>query len=187
MCDQVGYAGKIGRLFHGLILGLSLMMPATRASADALDADLLLGGGTIYDGSGEEAVVGDVAVRDGRIVAVGKVAAGKIGRTIDCRGLIIAPGLIDLHTHSDGTISQSGVRPALNYLIQGCTTMGTGYCGGARDVGKFLEDIDTHGAGTNIIHLVGHGTIRRAVLGSSRAAPTAEELEIGRASCRERV
>ena len=46
--------------------------------------------------------------------------------------------MIDLHTHSDGTLAQAGVRPALNYLIQGCTTMCTGNCGGAKDVAKFL-------------------------------------------------
>ncbi|MDY0169083.1 MAG: D-aminoacylase [Thermoguttaceae bacterium] len=175
MCNHVRYT-RIGTLFVGLVLGLSLAIPATQA-AETVDADLLLRGGTLYDGSGEEPVVGDVAVRDGRIVAVGEIAPGSIGRTIDCRGLAVAPGLIDLHTHSDGTLAQASVRPALNYLIQGCTTMCTGNCGGSRDVVKFLEDIDANGAGTNIIHLVGHGTIRRAVLGSSRAEPTAEELE----------
>jgi len=159
------------------IVGLTLAMLAAPAPAEPLDADLLLRGGTIYDGSGAEPVVGDVAVRDGRIVAVGSVTPGKIGRTVDCRGLVVAPGLIDLHTHSDGTLAQPGVRPALNYLLQGCTTMCTGNCGGARDVAKFLSDVDANGAGTNIMHLVGHGTVRRAVLGSERRAPTPEELE----------
>jgi len=177
MCDHVRHAGKVDGLLVGLILGLSLARFATPAPAAAVDADLLLRGGTIHDGSGAEPVVGDVAVRDGRIVALGKVTPGKIGRTIDCRGLVVAPGLIDLHTHTDGTLAQPGVRPSLNYLIQGCTTVCTGNCGGGKDVAKFLKDVDTNGAGTNIVHLVGHGTIRRAVLGSERRAPTAEELE----------
>ncbi|NQT17490.1 MAG: D-aminoacylase, partial [Planctomycetes bacterium] len=160
-----------------MILGLSLARFAAPAPAAAVDADLLLRGGTIHDGSGAEPVVGDVAVRDGRIVAVGKVTPGKIDRTIDCQGLVVAPGLIDLHTHSDGTIGDPAVRPSLNYLIQGCTTMCTGNCGGSKDAAKFLEDVDTNGAGTNIVHLVGHGTVRRAVLGSERREPTAEELQ----------
>ncbi|NUQ61184.1 MAG: D-aminoacylase [Pirellulales bacterium] len=159
------------------ILGLGLAVLAAPAPAAPLDADLLLQGGTIHDGSGAEPAVADVAVREGRIVAVGKVVPGKIGRTIDCRGLIVAPGLIDLHTHSDETLAQPGVRPCLNYLLQGCTTMGTGNCGGARDVAKFLEDVDSNGAGTNIAHLVGHGTVRGKVLGSARRAPAADELE----------
>jgi len=177
MCDHVRHAVKVDRLLVGLILGLSLARFATSAPAAPVDADLLLRGGTIHDGSGAESMVGDVAVRDGRIVAVGEVAPGKIGRTIDCRGLVVAPGLIDLHTHTDGTLAQSGVRPSLNYLIQGCTTVCTGNCGGGKDVVKFLKDVDTNGAGTNIVHLAGHGSVRRAVLGSERRAPTTEELE----------
>lgn len=175
MCDHVRHAVKVDTVLLGLMLSLAGFAPT--ATAAAVDADLLLRGGTIHDGSGTEPVVGDVAVRDGRIVAVGKVEPGKIGRTINCRGLVVAPGLIDLHTHTDGTLAQPGCRPALNYLMQGCTTMCTGNCGGAKDVASFLEDVETNGAGTNIIHLAGHGTVRREVMGSARRAPTAEELE----------
>jgi len=152
-------------------------LSAAGEPAAAVDADLLLRGGTIHDGSGAEPVVGDVAVRDGRIVAVGKVTPGKIGRTIDCRGLVVAPGLIDVHTHTDGTLAKSGCRPSLNYLLQGCTTVVTGNCGGSKDVAKFLKDVDTNGAGTNIMHLVGHGSVRGAVMKSARRAPTAQELQ----------
>ena len=159
------------------LVALSLVAGASQAAAAPLDADLLLQGGTIHDGSGTEPVVADLAVREGRIVAIGKITPGKTGRIIDCRGLIVAPGLIDLHTHTDGTLAQPGVRPCLNYLMQGCTTMGTGNCGGARDVAGFLGDVDANGAGTNIVHLVGHGTIRGKVLGSARREPTADELE----------
>ena len=176
MCDHVRHVGKVGPLLPRVILGLSLLMLTTPAPAAAVDADLLLRGGTIHDGSGAEPVVGDVAVRDGRIVAVGKVTPGKVGRTVDCRGLVVAPGLIDLHTHSDGTLAQPGIRPCLNYLMQGCTTMVTGNCGGSSDVPKFLKDVDTKGAGTNIAHLVGHGTVRAKVMGSARRESTAEEL-----------
>lgn len=177
MSDHLRSTGQAQIFLPCCILGLSLATLAASAPAQPIDADLLLRGGTIYDGSGTDPVVGDVAIRDGRIVAVGQVTPGKIGRTIDCRGLVVAPGLIDLHTHTDGTLAQPGVRPCLNYVMQGCTTMVTGNCGGSKDVAKFLDDVDANGAGTNIIHLVGHGTIRRAVLGSERREPTAEELQ----------
>jgi N-acyl-D-aspartate/D-glutamate deacylase len=160
-----------------LVVALGLVMPGTCLSGAPVDADLLLHGGTIYDGSGAAAVVGDVAIRGGRIVAVGQFTPGKIGRSIECRGLVVAPGLIDLHTHTDGTLATPGVRPCLNYVLQGCTTMVTGNCGGSSPVLKFLEDIDKNGAGTNIIHLVGHGTVRSSVLRGERRVPTAAELE----------
>ncbi|NLF70384.1 MAG: D-aminoacylase [Candidatus Anammoximicrobium sp.] len=159
------------------LTALSLAVSVVPVSAASVDADLVLQGGTIHDGSGGEPVVGDVAVRAGRIVGVGKFTPGKVGRSIDCRGCIVAPGFIDLHTHTDGTLAQPGVRPCLNYLLQGCTTMGTGNCGGSRNVAEFLEDVERNGAGTNILHLIGHGTVRGKVLGSARRAPTAEELE----------
>ena len=177
MCDHVRHARRVGSALLALILGLSPAMPGARASAAAVDADLLLRGGTIHDGSGGEPVVGDVALRGGRIVAVGKVVPGKVGRTIDCRGLVVAPGLIDLHTHSDGTLAQAGCRASLNYVMQGCTTVCTGNCGGSQNVARFLHDMDVNGAGTNVIHLVGHGTVRAAVMGSARRAPTVDELQ----------
>jgi N-acyl-D-aspartate/D-glutamate deacylase len=160
-----------------LIVVVSLAWFAGSVPAAPLDADLLLRGGTIHDGSGAEPMLGDVAIRQGRILAMGTVTPGQIGRLIDCRGLIVAPGLIDLHTHSDSSLAKPGVRPCLNYLMQGCTTMITGNCGGASDVGTFFKDVDARGAGTNIVHLVGHGTVRRAVMGSARRPPTAAELE----------
>ena len=177
MGNHVRWTDRRGTFLACWIAGVSLTMFAASVAAQSLDADLLLRGGTIYDGSGAEPVVGDVAIRDGRIVAVGNVATGKIGRTIDCQGLVVAPGLIDLHTHTDGTLAQPGCRESLNYVMQGCTTMCTGNCGGSKDVAKFLGDVETNGAGTNIIHLVGQGSIRRAVMGSARREPTAEELE----------
>jgi N-acyl-D-aspartate/D-glutamate deacylase len=176
MAVHVHRMGWVTPLLLGLSLGLVAMLAGPGLAAP-VDADLLLRGGTIHDGSGRGSIVGDVAIRAGRIVAVGQVTPGKVGRTIDCRGLVVAPGLIDLHTHSDGTLSAPDIRPCLNYVLQGCTTMVTGNCGGSRDTAKFLQDVDANGAGTNIMHLVGHGTVRGAVMHGERRAPTTAELE----------
>lgn len=178
MCDHVCGTDKAGTLLRSVILGMSLAALVTPAAAAPVDADLLLRDGMIHDGSGAEPKIGDVAIRDGRIVAVGKVTPGKIGRTVQCQGMVVAPGLIDVHTHTDGTLNQPGVRRCLNYLIQGCTTMITGNCGGGPlDAAGFLAAVDSNGAGMNILGLAPHGSIRGKVLGGQRRAPTAEELE----------
>lgn len=158
------------------------------------DADVLLSHGTIIDGTGSAGVVGDVAIRNGRIVAVGDIEAGNVARTIDCTGLVIAPGFIDLHNHSDfqRTVKDSetgeerevpailidATRPAACYLTQGCTTIVTGNCGGgAVNVEKFYDRLNQKRPGVNVAHLLPHGALRSKVIGKTRRAPTDEELD----------
>ncbi len=146
------------------------------------------------DGSGDASYVGDVAIRGERIVAVGKFEPGAIGRTIECTGLIIAPGFIDLHNHSDSSIEieddktgetkksrpifAEATRDAECYLRQGCTTLVTGNCGGgALPVGEFYETLKENPPGLNVAHLIPQGELREKVIGSTRRPPTAEELE----------
>lgn len=161
-----------------LLLLAALSAPAQAAAPAAVDADLLLRGGTIYDGSGQEGAVGDVAVRGEKIVAVGHFRHGKIARAIDCAGLVVAPGFIDLHTHSDGALNQPAARQSANYLLQGCTSVVTGNCGGGpTDVEKFYAAVDREGFGTNVLHLVPHGSVRRAVMKNANRPPTPDELK----------
>ena len=95
----------------------------------------------------------DLVIRDGRIVALGKVDPGPGARVIDATGLVVAPGFIDLHNHSDNPIVNEATRDNRNYQAQGVTTVVTGNCGaGALDVEKFFEAINKHGnPGTNVI------------------------------------
>lgn len=150
--------------------------PAAHAD-EPVDADLLLQGGTIHDGAGQAPAVGDVAIRGDKIVAVGKFAVGKIGRRIDCRDLIVAPGFIDLHNHSDEPIVDRLTRSNVNYLTQGCTTIVTGNCGsGPVDVSAYYQKIDGVGAGTNVAHLLPQGNLRKEVIGTAQRAATADEI-----------
>jgi N-acyl-D-aspartate/D-glutamate deacylase len=139
--------------------------------------DVVLRGGTIVDGSGGEPYQGDVAVRGDRIVGVGELEIGSARQTIDCKGLVICPGFIDLHNHSDHSILTPETRDSRCYLTQGCTTLVTGNCGGGRgDVGKFYDELAADGVGINIAHLAPHGSLRDQVMGKVRRAPTDEEL-----------
>jgi N-acyl-D-aspartate/D-glutamate deacylase len=147
-------------------------------AAETIDSALMLQDGTIIDGSGREPFVGNVAIRDGRIDAVGDVIITAPHRTIDCQGLVICPGFIDLHNHSDHSILTPQTRPATCYLTQGCTTLVTGNCGGGlRDVGKFYDQLAAERVGINIAHLVPHGAVREQVMGNVRRAPTDKEMQ----------
>ncbi len=159
----------------GLLLAIAWLCPAATL---AIDADVVLRGGLIYDGTGAASVVGDVAIADGKIVAVGTFETAKVGREIDCKGLIVSPGFIDLHTHCDKVATDRRARPNLCYLTQGCTTVVTGNCGGgAVDVADYFRKIDAKGAGTNVIHLVPLGSVRSKVMGNINRQPTPEELQ----------
>jgi N-acyl-D-aspartate/D-glutamate deacylase len=163
-----------------ILLALVLIVAYAGRDANAASekkVDLLLQGGTIVDGSGGEPLVGDVAVAGDRIVAVGEIEAQEVGRTIDCAGLVVCPGFIDLHNHSDHSILTPETRDARCYLTQGCTTLVTGNCGGGRhDIGKYYDELERDGVGINIAQLVPHGAVRDAVMGKVRRPPSPDEL-----------
>jgi N-acyl-D-aspartate/D-glutamate deacylase len=157
---------------------LALSWLALPAAAQApVQADVIIRGATIYDGSGKPGFVGDLAIKGDRVVALGKfVFAGK-PRLIDGEGLVISPGFIDLHTHSDTPLTRPATRAHLNYLTQGVTTAVTGNCGsGPPDVAAFFKTLEAGGVGTNVIHQVPHNNVRRRVMGNENRDPTAQEL-----------
>lgn len=144
------------------------------SSARAQDQALVIRGARVVDGTGNPAFFADVAVRDGRIVAVGQVP-GPAGEEIDGRGLVVAPGFIDVHTHSENVAS----RPeAENFIRMGVTSIVTGNCGGsALDVGAFFRRIEAEGVALNVATLFGHNTARREAMGGSfDREPTPVEL-----------
>src|ERR1044071_8259819 len=157
---------------YAFAVALCLALPALAAEAQF---DVVLRHGRVIDGAGNPARFADVAWKDGRIVAVGRVTeSGK--SEIDVKGLVVAPGFIDVHTHAEDI---DDLPRGENFVRMGVTTLVLGNCGGSvRNVGEFFRGIEATNISPNIATLIGHGTVRaRAMGGDFDRPPTAEELE----------
>jgi N-acyl-D-amino-acid deacylase len=159
--------------------------------------DVLIRGATLYDGTGAAARGADVALRGDRIARVGALGEAKAALEIDARGLALAPGFIDVHTHDDFALV---VRPEMDFkILGGVTTVVVGNCGfGAAPwamaskataligdavlpewVGYagYMAQLEREPASTNAAVLIGHGTARRAVMENAARVPTPRELD----------
>ncbi|MBN8816387.1 MAG: amidohydrolase family protein [Sphingomonas sp.] len=163
-------------LIVGLLAGCSL---GATPKPQGRMVDLIIHGGTIYTGDGPP-FVGDVIIDGDKIVMVGNVTDFVAHRVIDAKGMIVAPGFIDPHTHAGEWLAspnpQTRLIPA--FLLQGVTTAFIGNDGGgSTDVAKVLASPATKPVGLNFVTYVGFGSIRGAVIGSANRAPTPTELE----------
>lgn len=155
--------------FFGIV-SLILFTPFISVAADY---DLLILNAKIADGTGTPLVDGRVAVKDSRIVEAGPSVKGSATETIDARGKVVAPGFIDVHTHSEKICEYP---EAENFLRMGVTTIVTGNCGGSRtDVAKFFQEIEETGVAVNVATLIGHNSVRRAAMGGSFIRPPKPE------------
>jgi N-acyl-D-aspartate/D-glutamate deacylase len=163
--------------------------------------DLLIKHGTVVDGTGTPGVRADVGVTAGRITAMAPAIDGEAAHHIDASGHIVAPGFIDVHTHSDFTLLDA--PGADSKVRQGITTEMVGNCGFSpapvspqtldllkdyvgflnpklpwtwRRLGEFYARVSARGCAMNIAPLVGHGAVRIAVMGFDNRPPTADEL-----------
>ena len=162
--------------------------------------DVVIRGGHLVDGTGSAARLADVGIRNGKIARVGRVGRAESAMAIDASGKYVAPGFIDIHTHSDIGIL---VEPTAECAIrQGVTTHVIGNCGDspapiseeyrelavrrfeyyaqARDwnwatYGEYLDFMAAQGVGINIAGLVGHGSVRLATMGFEERPPTPDE------------
>lgn len=155
--------------------------PLAANAAGAQQADVLLRGGLVVDGSGAPAKIADVALTADHISFVGDANRERIRakRTIDVRGLVVAPGFIDPHTHTFEDLRSAKRERRLNaaYLAQGVTTVITGNDGGGPiDVGDAFRRFERDSIGSNVALYIGFGTIRGKVLGMSSAAANADQL-----------
>jgi N-acyl-D-amino-acid deacylase len=160
-------------LIGSIAAGPALGQPADDASPTRFD--LLIRGARVLNGANRPPVLSDVGIRDGRIAAIGELSAARARRVIEAKGLLVAPGFIDVHTHAD---KAALAHPeAANFLRMGVTTIITGNCGGSvLDLRKHFAAVEKNGISVNYASLIGHGTVRRKVMGREDRAPTEEEL-----------
>ena len=153
-----------------LILGYLLI----QLDAQGPRYDLLISGGTLIDGTGAPGRRADVAIVGGRIAAIGTIPRTAAKETLDATGLVVAPGFIDVHTHADDVWESPRAE---NFVKMGVTSIVAGNCGAsASDIGEALGHVRKIPASVNFATLVGHNTVRRAVMGTENRAPTIAEL-----------
>jgi N-acyl-D-aspartate/D-glutamate deacylase len=149
--------------------------------AAAPDFDLILRGGRVVDGTGNPAYRADVAVKQGHIAAIGMLAGRTAARTIDATGLVVAPGFVDIHNHSDETLLVDGGAESM--VRQGVTSMilGEGLSAAPTaafaDFAAYFAALTRGGIATNVGSYIGSGTVWTVAHGARAGPPTPGELE----------
>ena len=184
-------------VIFGLLVCSYSLLPATSESSQGFD--IVITNGHIIDGTGSPWYSGDLGIWDGKIVAIGNLAAAPRKRTIDARGMVVAPGFIDMLGQSELTIL---VDPRLpSKIFQGITTEITGEGGSAaplndamiqadrssyehlkitpdwRTLRQYFVRLEKQGMGINLATYIGATQVRRMVLGDADLQPTAQQLE----------
>lgn len=165
------------RLHYCLSLILLIVSCTTKP---VLEADILIVGGQVYDGTDASARFWTVAIKEDKIIyaGTGKDYDLKGSQVIDATGKVVCPGFIDPHTHTTQDLNDSVTRHNLPFLSQGVTTVITGNDGRSPiPVGRAMKQWSDAGMGTNVGVLVGHGNVRRIAMGMDNRPPTDEEMD----------
>jgi N-acyl-D-amino-acid deacylase len=160
----------------------SLLLSQARGAAQQPPAfDLVVRGGRIVDGTGNPSFSADVAIAGDVIVAIAPALQPGSARVIDARGQIVAPGFIDVHSHSEERQDKQDIvgNPAAeNNIRQGVTTVfASPDGGGSVQVAAYLAKVDIARPAINVGTFIGHGSVRGAVIGQVNRVATADELE----------
>jgi N-acyl-D-amino-acid deacylase len=172
--------------FWGSAFLLAAMLSGVDAQSGAYD--LLIRGGQLADGTGNPSFLGDVAIRDGQVVAVGRLSGANAARTIDATGRVVAPGFIDIHNHSDESVVEDGNAESM--VRQGVTSMILGEGGSAAPSDRwprfadYFAQLMRGGISTNIGSYVGSSQIWTRTHGSRAGPPAADMRDRMRAAVR---
>jgi len=205
------HAGEVDIMDRRTFLRRSLKTAATVSAAGpglllqgcrkGKDLDLVIFGGTVYDGTGGAPYRADVGISGGAIRTIGRIGRSRAAAVVEARGRAVCPGFVDVHDHTDvGLLVNPRAESAVR---QGVTTLVSGQCGGSpfplsdrefeetrqalaeeygldldwRDIRGFFGRIEGAGTALNYSTFVGHGTVRGVAMGQDDRPPTASELE----------
>jgi len=170
-----------------LAFALALVSAAFAPAPQPLSVDVLISGGRVADGTGTPSRITDIGLRGDRIVFIGDAKARGVtaARTVDARGLVVAPGFIDPHAHVLVELQQPSTSRLDGYLLQGVTTVLTGNDGGGPvNVGSTLSTWTRNGLGANAGVFIGQGSVRGTVVGRGAQAATPTQIDSMRALVR---
>ena len=159
--------------YHTFIKGLLILL--LFGCNSNTEYDIIIRNGTVYNGTGGEALSVDIGIKGSKIKKIGDLSGAKSKSSIEAKGFAVSPGFIDMHAHLDPILNlplgESMVR-------QGVTTALGGPDGSSPwPIAKHLDTLETIGVGMNVAYLVGHNTVRRNVMKLENRAPTEEELK----------
>jgi N-acyl-D-amino-acid deacylase len=162
-----------------LLLCLVLAGSRTTGQQPSADGrfDLLIINGRVMDGSGNPWFRADIGIANGRIAALGRLDRTKAARVIDAGDRYVTPGFIDVHSHTGPALARDGLRQAQPLLAQGVTTVVANPDGGGPvDLASQRADLERGGTGVNVMLLIGHGSVRSAVMGRVNRKPSEDEM-----------
>lgn len=170
-------------IFSSVLIILSIFLGSC-APSQRQEFDILITGGTIYDGTARDPYVADIGIIADRISAIGNLSGKTAKKIINAKGLIVTPGFIDVHNHTDLNVLMalfvsgkendlSMITPAWkqnhNYLTQGVTTIVTGLCGGGFwEINQWLGLIDSEEFNSNVYHMIPYGMLRQQLFGDNQ-------------------
>jgi N-acyl-D-amino-acid deacylase len=156
------------------LVGFGLALSVSVASAQ--QPSTLIRNARVVDGSGKPGTISDVRIVGDRISAVGKLTQSSSDHVIDARGLTLAPGFIDTHSHHGGTLFEK--PDAIAMVSQGVTTIVAGQDGGGSNLAALFARVDSQSVAVNVASYAGHGSVRRAVMGTDyKRHASADELD----------
>jgi N-acyl-D-amino-acid deacylase len=165
------------RSSSSLIFAISVVIAGSALPAQQ-KFDVLIRNGRVMDGTGNPWIRADVALRGDRIVSIGRLPDATATRIIDAADRLVTPGFIDVHSHAADGLTRPQLRQAQPALAQGVTTLVINPDGGGPvDLAAQRARLESGLLGPNVAQLIGHGSVRREVMGSANRPPTGDELE----------